>query len=111
MIGYGLYSIYHNQVSIGLLTVVDLGLSAVAFTAIMHTKLVGPKGIDHLKQILDGFSTKGSPAILTGYATATVAGVAVGVFVGGGVGIVANLPWAWREYRRWQNGDLRVQSE
>ena len=99
MIGYGLYSVYRNQITTGLLTVLDLLISAVAFTGIMHTQLIGPKGVNHVKQILDGFSTKGSPAILTGYATATVAGVGYGVVVGGSVAIAVNLPWAWRLYK------------
>src|SRR6266581_3504094 len=34
MIGYGIYSILYNQVSAGLFTVVNLGLTGVGFTAI-----------------------------------------------------------------------------
>jgi hypothetical protein len=99
MIGYGGYSIYRNEISTGLFTIVNLGLTGVAFTAIMHTHLIQPTGIKHLKQLIDLFSNRASPAILSGYATATVSGVGIGVSVGGSVAILTTLPSIWRWWK------------
>jgi len=111
MIGYGTYSVLHNQVSAGLFTVVNLGLTGVAFTAIMHTQLVQPSGIKHLKQLIDLFSNRASPAILSGYATATVSGIGIGVTVGGVVAFGTSLPSIWRWWKNRNRVTEVVESE
>jgi hypothetical protein len=97
--GYALYSIFYTKVFDPVFSVAILAFAMISFAALTHSKAVDRA---HVKQLLDLFSNKASPVVLSGYATATVSNpvAGVGVSIGVAVSIVA-LPRLYRKAESW----------
>ncbi len=96
---YALYSIFYTKILDPVFSVAILAFSMISFAALTHSKAVDRA---HVKQLLDLFSNKASPVVLSGYATATVSNplAGVGVSIGVAVSIVA-LPRLYRKAEAW----------
>jgi hypothetical protein len=96
---YALYSILYTKVLDPVFSVAILAFAMISFAALTHSKAVDRA---HVKQLLDLFSNKASPVVLSGYATATISNplAGVGVSIGVAVSIVA-LPRLYRRTEQW----------
>src|SRR2546425_5442645 len=85
--GYAVYTIYTSLVFDGVLMVIILVAAMIAFAALIHSDVLDTPEDKPLKDLMGMFSTKGSPAVLSGIAGSTVYGVAGGI----GIGILVGL--------------------
>jgi hypothetical protein len=108
IVAYTVYSIIElHQTFDGPFNLGLLAVSMIPTTFALHTGLTDET---NLKKIIDGFSTKVSPALLSGYAAATVFDVPIGLGVGVTVGLGWGLlpPIARKLWKEWHGEGLGV---
>lgn len=97
---YAGYSIYKGLVFDGVLMMAILVAAMIAFSALIHSEVIDSPEDKPLKNLMGMFSTKGSPALLSGIAGSTVYGAGVGVGVGLLVGLGSFiLPRIWQSIK------------
>ena len=97
---YAGYTIYTNLVFDGVLMVVILVAAMIAFTALIHADVLDSPADKPLKDLMGLFSTKGSPAVLSGIAGSTVYGLGAGIGIGLLVGLGSFLlPGLWQSVK------------
>ncbi len=98
---YGGYTIFTGSVFDGVLMMIILVASMIAFAALIHAEVIDSPEDKHLKNLMGIFSTKGSPALLSGIAASTVYGMGWGIGIGALVGLGSFLlPPIWQSVKR-----------
>ena len=99
-VAYAGYTIYTGLLFDGVLMMITLVASMIAFTALIHAEVLDTPEDKPLKDLMGLFSTKGSPAVLSGIASSTVYGVGWGITIGVLVGLgTFLLPGVWQSIK------------
>src|SRR5438094_1726093 len=95
-LGYAGYAVFTGLLFDGVLMTIILVAAMIAFASMIHAEVLDTPEDKPLKDLMGMFSTKGSPAVLSGIAGSTVYGVGWGVGIGILVGLASFLlPGVW----------------